>query len=101
MKFRAVRRINLANLDEKLFGYEHEEFEVSEASSMEEATTILDQWVNQRISFYRGLMAAKGSNPSQPTLPSTPPPARMPSQPPEASFNLPPGVSKNPPKGLE
>ena len=94
MTFRAVRRLNLANLDEKRFGYEHEEFEVSGAATMEEATTILDQWVNQRIAFYRGLMAATQSSPQ----PSSPPPARMPSQPPESPMNLPPGVSTQPPK---
>lgn len=90
MKFRAVRRINLANLDEKRFGYEHEEFEVSEAATMEEATTILDQWVTQRIAFYRGLIAAtQGSSKT-----SSPPPASPPPQP----ANLPPGVSTQPPK---
>lgn len=94
MKFRAVRRINLANLDEKVFSYEHEEFEVSDAESMEEATQILDQWVNQRISFYRGLMAAKSANPS------TPPP--LPTQtPPPPPANLPIGVSTQPPKEFQ
>lgn len=93
MNFRAVRRLNLANLDEKRFGYEHEEFEVSGASTMEEATTTLDQWVNQRIAFYRGLIAATQSSP-QPSLPT---PARMPS-PPDPPINLPLGVSTQPPK---
>jgi len=53
MKFSMTRKINLANIDEKLFGYETEDIAVEGADSFEEACHMLDRLVAERVGFYK------------------------------------------------
>ena len=53
MKFSMTRKINLANIDEKLFGYETEDIAVEGADSFEEACQMLDRLVAERVGFYK------------------------------------------------
>lgn len=71
MKYRVSRKINLSNIDAKLWPYETEDIEVSDADSFEEAQKKVDQYYNERIGYYKA-MAEKSHQP-QPALPLNPP----------------------------
>lgn len=53
MKFSMTRKINLANIDKELFGFETEDISVEGADSFEEACQMLDRLVSERVGFYK------------------------------------------------
>ena len=53
MKYLFARKINLANIDKDIWGFETEDFGVSEAASFEEAMKETDKMVVERIAYYK------------------------------------------------
>ena len=66
MRFRVSRKINLSNIDAKLWPYETEDIEVSDADSFEDAQKKVEQYYNERIGYYKAI--AQSRNQPQPIL---------------------------------
>lgn len=89
MKYSFARKINLANIDKDLWGFETEDFGISEADSFEEAMQQVDKVVVERIAYYKAnatvirearlKTAAQTTPPAEMPSTGTPPPAAPPS----------------------
>jgi len=69
MRYRVSRKINLSNIDAKLWPYETEDIEVSDADSFEEAQKKVDQYYNERIGYYKAMAQNKNQPSPQPSMP--------------------------------
>jgi len=80
MKYSITRRINLSNIDRKLWSFEHEDLGVKDADSFEEAQKEVDKQVVERIAYYKKvaeaeneLLAKESPKPEPPTPGEIPP----------------------------
>ena len=75
MKYKFSRKINLSNIDSKLFAYETEDIGAEDADSFEEVVKIVDKFVDERINYYKNLSnMQKEREVSPPPISATPPP---------------------------
>jgi len=97
MKYQFARKINLANIDKDLWGFETEDFCISEADSFEEAMQQVDKMVVERIAYYK----AKADVAREARLKTATPPADTPSTGKPAPQAPPSTAGSGPPKEFE